>query len=198
MGGRSMVLLALAAKAFKTCWASCSHIAWTGALPSTLRRQQRLIQPKWKAAKRKPYIHAGGNPIFSTIEYNCYLGVTFTLSGASKPTESKLRQKGLRGYFSHKRMIDIRHIRKSFLFKFFDALLRPIVSYACQIWLPSTLLFKTFTQAGENRERTKAIPQIHWKISTSHSWNGPWALTTNKTTLNAAVWGDWGRYPLAL
>jgi len=63
----------------------------------------------------------GENPIPSAREY-CYLGVTFTLTGATKNAQSKLRQKCLRGYFSLKRMIDLRHIRKTILFKLFDAL----------------------------------------------------------------------------
>ena len=67
----------------------------------------------------------GENSIPSAREY-CYLGVNFTPSGATKNAQSKLRQKGLRGYFSLKRMIDLRHIRKSILLKLFDALLRPI------------------------------------------------------------------------
>ena len=41
-----------------------------------------------------------------TREY-CYLGVTFSLTGALKVAQEKLRQKGLRSYFSLKRMLDM-------------------------------------------------------------------------------------------
>jgi hypothetical protein len=61
--------------------------------------------------------------------------------------QSKLRRIGLRGYFSLKGKIDIRNTGILILFKLFDALARPIAAYACQVWLPSTGLFKLFIQA---------------------------------------------------
>ena len=113
-----------------------------------------VFNPAGRLLKESHTFTLGENPIPSAREY-CYLGVTFTLSGSMKIAQTKLRQKGLRGYFSLKRLIDLRHIKKSILFKLFDALLRPITSYACQVWLPSMGLFKLFAQTRENREKAR-------------------------------------------
>ena len=83
--------------------------------------------------------------------------MTFTLTGSLKVAQSKLRQKGLRSYFSLKSMINLPHIRKAVIFKLFDALIVPI-----------------------------------------HLSFLKWTLNVNKTTSNAAIWGDTGRYPLAI
>ena len=137
----------------------------------------------------------GENSIPSARDY-CYLGITFSLSGTTKDAQRKLRQKGLRSYFSLKRMIDIRHIRKSILFKLFDALLRPIAAYASQVWLPSTGLFKLFTQPRGNKEKAKIIASD--PLENYHLSFLKWTMGVNKTTSNAAVWGDCGRYPLGV
>ena len=80
----------------------------------------------------------GLTPVNSVREYT-YLGMTFTLTGSLKLAQSKLRQRGLRSYFSFKSIIDLRHIiRKAVIFKLFDALIVPVVSYGSQIWLPQT------------------------------------------------------------
>ena len=90
----------------------------------------------------------GLTPLDSVREYT-YLGMTFTLTGSLKVTQSKLRQKGLRSYFSLKSMIDLRHIRKKIIFKLFDALnIVPVVSYGCQIWLPQTYFMGAFSSGN--------------------------------------------------
>ena len=71
-----------------------------------------------------------GESVNSSAREYCYLGIKFTLSGSMKMAKATLLKKGLRGYFALKRMLDIRHIRKSILFKLFDALIQPIATYA--------------------------------------------------------------------
>ena len=137
----------------------------------------------------------GEKRIPSAREY-CYLGIHFTLSGSLKVAQNKLRQKGLRSYFSLKRMINLHHIRKNILFKLFDALLQPVVAYACQVWLPSTGLFKLFGRDHKSTDTTKTIAldpleKIHLSLL-------KWTMGVNKYTSNAAVWGDCGRYPLGV
>ena len=73
----------------------------------------------------------------SVREYT-YLGITFTLTGSLKLDQTKLRKKGLRSYFSLKSMLDLRYLQKTTIFKIFDTLIVPVLSYGCQIWLPMT------------------------------------------------------------
>ena len=135
----------------------------------------------------------GLTPIDSVREYT-YLGMTFTLTGSLKVAQSKLRQKGLRSYFSLKSMINLRHIRKAVIFKLFDALIVPVVSYGCQIWLPQTYFMGAFSSG--NYPNLKLIGQD--PLERIHLSFLKWTLNVNKTTSNAAIWGDTGRYPLAI
>ena len=135
----------------------------------------------------------GQIPIGSVREYT-YLGITFTLTGSLKMAQIKLRQKSLRSYFSLKTMINLQQLKKPIVFKLFDSLIVPVASYCCQIWLPQTQFMKSLS--------TGSFPTLQ-KISEDplekvHISFLKWTLNLNKTTSNAAVWGDSGRYPLAV
>lgn len=93
-------------------------------------------------------------------------------------------------------MIDIRHIRKSILFKLFDALIQPIATYACQVWLPSTNLFKAVIDEGTRDNRLKSIALD--PLENLHLSFLKWTMNVHKYASNAAVWGDCGRYPLGV
>ena len=136
-----------------------------------------------------------GNTTIPSARSYCYLGITFSLSGTFLPAQQHLRQKGLRAYFSLKGTIDIRALKKSTVFKLFDALILPVVSYACQIWLPSTFLIRELTNpvAGHH------LPAIAKdQLERLHLSFLKWTMGVHKRTSNAAVWGDCGRYPLGI
>ena len=154
-----------------------------------------VFNPTGRLLKDSQHFTLGESIIPSAREY-CYLGIKFTLSGSLKTAQATLRQKALRGYFAVKRMLDIRHIRKSILFKIFDSLIQPIAAYACQIWLPSTSLFKSLID--EDRENTKLQSIALDPLENLHLSFLKWTMNVHKYTSNAAVWGDCGRYPLGV
>ena len=128
----------------------------------------------------------------------CYLGVTFSLTGSFKATQNILRQKGLRAYFSLKKSIDLYAINKEAVTRLFDSLVLPVVSYSCQVWLTSTntlSLLASSTKSPGLQLLTKIasdpLEKLHLSIL-------KWTLGVGKRTSNAAVWGDTGRYPLAI
>ena len=53
--------------------------------------------------------------ITSEGEY-CYLGLTFSLSDSIATLQKKLKQKAMRSYFSLKKMIDFKRLKKNILF----------------------------------------------------------------------------------
>ena len=154
-----------------------------------------VFNPTGRLLKDSLDFTLGESVIPSAREY-CYLGIKFTLSGSLKTAQATLRQKGLRSYFAIKRMIDIRHIRKSILFKLFDALIQPIATYACQVWLPSTNLFKAVIDEGTRDNRLKSIALD--PLENLHLSFLKWTMNVHKYASNAAVWGDCGRYPLGV
>jgi hypothetical protein len=97
----------------------------------------------------------GDTKIPAVREY-CYLGTMFTISGSTKINQEQLRIKGLRAYFSLKSTIDISSISKEAIFKLFDSLISPVVTYGCQVWLPTTK-FIDCTVVNNERKTPKEI-----------------------------------------
>ena len=165
-------------------WGLSVNISKTAVM--VFNRSGRLL----KESKNFNY---GDRQLTSVREYT-YLGITFTLSGSLKTAQARLRQKGLRSYFSLKSMIDLRYLRKSMVFKLFDALIVPVLSYGSQIWLPFTEFMKHFA-AGSFPSMSQIAKDPIEKVHLSFL---KWTLQVGKSTSNTAVWGDTGRYPLAV
>lgn len=133
----------------------------------------------------------------STKQY-CYLGLTFTLSGSFKLATDILAIKGRRAWIALKRSINAHHLTGWSLMKLFDHLISPILTYGCQIWMPTT-------EAAKGRLRTD--PNDHkgyFKRITADSFERvhlsflKWSLGVHRKTTNTAVYGDTGRAPLAI
>ena len=135
-----------------------------------------------------------GETCISPAREYTYLGIVFTLSGSFKIAQANLRQRALRGYFSLKRMINLNHMKKNIVFKLFDALIMPVVSYGCQAWLPYTNIIKGLAAKGElitSHVAQDPLERVHLSFL-------KWTMGVNKFTSNTAIWGDSGRYPLAI
>ena len=165
-------------------WGLTVNISKTAIM--VFNRSGRML----KESKNFTYGHI---PIGSVREYT-YLGITFTLTGSLKIAQIKLRQKSLRSYFSLKSMINLQQLKKPIVFKLFDSLIVPIASYCCQIWLPQTQFMKSLS-TGSFPTLKKIAEDPLEKVHISFL---KWTLNLNKTTSNAAVWGDSGRCPLAV
>ena len=100
-----------------------------------------------------------GNEEIRPVREYCYLGIVFSISGSLLTAQHKLRQKGIRSYFALKRLIDIRDLKKSTIFKLFNSLILPIVSYGCSVWLPQTWFFRCFTE-GTAAKSFKLLQRI--------------------------------------
>ena len=134
-----------------------------------------------------------GDVKVSSVREYCYLGITFTLNGSLNIAQQKLKQKGLRAYFSLKNMIDIRPLKRSVVFKLFDSLILPIASYGCQVWFPETWLVKNLTENTLAKQLQNIAKDPVERLHLSFL---KWSLGVSKNTSNAAVWGDSGRFPL--
>ena len=68
-------------------------------------------------------------------------------------------------------------------------------SYGCQVWLPETWYVKYMT----GQTRPNSLQNIAKDpLEVLHLTFLKWTLGVNGKTSNAAVWGDCGKYPLAL
>ena len=138
----------------------------------------------------------GDTRITSEREY-CYLGLTFFLSGSMTTSQKKLKQKAMRSYFSLKKMIDFKRLKKNILFKLFGTL---IYYLACRIiWMSSVASRKLVCQIHDRTNATQFLAKYSQRSTRSAPPHIPQVeFGVNRKTSNAAVWGDCGKYPLAL
>ena len=116
-----------------------------------------------------------------------------TLTGSYKVATSNLRKKALRGYFALRKMIDWRYLKRTSIIKLMECLVRPTLMYACQVWLP-------YFSGSDQLNLCKNLPT---RFSGSSYENTQltmlkWILGVGKNTSNIGVWGDTGKYPLAI
>ena len=84
---------------------------------------------KLKESKKFKY---GDLNIESTSEYT-YLGITMSLTGTYNIAVANLQKKALSGYFALRSIVDWRFLKRSSIIKLFDSLIKPILTYGCQI-----------------------------------------------------------------
>ena len=105
------------------------------------------------------------------------------------------RQKGIRSYFALKKMINFMYLKKSVVFKLFNTLIVPVVTYGCQVWFAETWFTRNMIEHSPGN-RLSVIAKD--PLERLHLTFLKWLLGVSRKTSNAAVWGDCGRYPLAV
>ena len=151
-------------------------------------------------ATKNPII-LDGKPIESTSSY-CYLGIVFVPSGKFKVAISELKKKALRAFFKLRSIVSRHNLTPNSLFKLFDALIAPILTYGSQVFFPET----KFSELITNKCKTnKDSWKLHWlsKVATDpfeslHLSFIKWVLGTHRKTTNLACWTETGRLPLGI
>ena len=90
----------------------------------------------------------GNTPLEHAKTY-CYLGIYFNICGSFTTAIDELRKKSLRAYFSLKRTINIKVLTPKSVCILYDALIRPIITYGCEVWLPPSQLFKVLISGSD-------------------------------------------------
>ena len=192
-----LVLLALDSHSLQTLINHVYDFCCTWGLTVNISKTAVLIFNKnGRLLKDSSDFHFGDTVIPSDRSY-CYLGITLTLSGSLTRTMDELRKKGLRAYFSLKNLVDISELTVKTLFKLFDALILPVVSYGCQVWLPSTWMIRLALSKKIEEQPTYSVKKISSDpIENLHLKFLKWTLGVHRKTSNAFCWGDSGRAPL--
>ena len=126
----------------------------------------------------------------------CYLGIVFNLNGSTTAATDELRKKGLKAYFALKSIINLGALSTRAVFKLFDALILPVVSYGCQTWLQETNFIKAVISDANGKavlQKLAADPleKLHLRFL-------KWTLQVHKKCSNLACYGDAGRFPLVI
>ena len=129
------------------------------------------------------------NTEIDTVRSYCYLGVTFTLSGSFKHATNELRHKANRGYFALRKVVDWKYLKRSTIITLFDSLIKPIVMYACPIWIPEITGDMLYTQCINEEVVEQQITTALAKLPCEqlHLSFLKWTLGTHKRTNNCSM-----------
>ena len=134
---------------------------------------------------------AGGNNIEVVDKYQ-YLGIKLKASGSMKLAVEELFDKANRAWFSISNILyQNKRLAVKKAFRLFDSLIRPILLYASEFWLPFILPKKSF----ENK--TSLLKS--WENFGSEVINQKLCrlmLSVHKRASRLAILGELGRYPL--
>ena len=140
-----------------------------------------------------------GDAEIKYTEKYCYLGIMFHQNGSFTTANSELRAKALRALFGLKGKI----IKDSLSFKsintLFDALVKPILLYGCQVLAPHLRTMKYLADTSENTKACHFLQHLakdHYEQF--HLKYLKWNLSVHPKASNSGCWGDSGRYPLFL
>ena len=130
----------------------------------------------------------------------CYLGIIISSNGSFKSAVDSLNIKGRGALFSLRRTIDRRYIDVKCHDKLFDALVKPILTYGCQIWLPLSAIMKLLTKSSSlNADRDKIIKSIaRQPFECTQLRHIKYMLGINRRSSNTAAWGETGKFPIII
>jgi len=193
-----LVLLALDQKSLQTQINILQKFCEEWGLEVNFDKTQILIFNKSGRRQDNKYKFTIGDYNLKHTSSYCYLGITFTISGSFKIAKEELRKKTLRAYFNLKKTIDVRHMSYNAINILYDTLVKPVQSYGCQVWYPTTNLAKHLTNQS-HLEPTEILQKIAADdAEREHLRFIKWSLGVHRKTTNIGAWGDSGRVPLLL
>ena len=129
---------------------------------------------------KESYTFHLGNKLIKPTKSYCYLGVTFSLNGSFKQAIKNLSIKASKAYFQIRRTIDVKMLSPKSLYKLHDSLIKPIATYACQIWLPDTNLMKCLYNEANGRSNNLLEAAAKDKTELTHLKFLKWSLGLHK------------------
>ena len=75
-----------------------------------------------------------------------------------------------------------------------DSLIKPVATYGCAVWLPSTNVFKALQLLSQNTEVTMPKAAAKDALESTHLKILKWVLGVHKRTNNNFCYGDTGSY----
>ena len=194
-----LVLMALNRSSLQNLIARVCMFCQAWGLTVNISKTAVMVFNKAGRQLKESYGYKFGSENIPSTKTYCYLGIVFSLSGSFRQAQDELKKKGLRAYFSLKSLIDLRQLSTKSVFKLFDALILPVCSYGCQVWIATTPFFSLLASGKIKINSTNSIKKIYTEaLEQIHLKFLKWTLSVHKKTSNLACWGDSGRMPLVL
>ena len=120
----------------------------------------------------------------------CYLGVIISSNGKFTQAVESLYKKGLGAYFSLRNTVDRRYINPKNLNKLFNSLVTPVLTYGCQVWLPTLPIIKHLRSCLERDGNINlCIPKIaRMGMEQVHLRHVKYLLGVRRNSSNSSAW----------
>ena len=147
-----------------------------------------------KLLKRQLFFY--GEKTLENVQEFKYLGIIIKSSGIFSKGISELSNKALKVLFMIKRKFQSSFIFPTLQIRLFDACVKPILLYCCELWSPysiniNKILSSTSTYYLEESYEDFLPEKIHTKFC-------KFLIGVNKYSSNLACKSEVGRYPLAI
>ena len=181
-----LVLLALDGKSLQNLLDTVYYFCITWGLTVNMKKTAVLIFNKSGRLLSESNNYTYGDASVPSDNNYCHLGITLSLSWTLSLTMDELRKKGLRAYFSLKSLVDINELAVRSMFKLFDALILPVVSYGCQIWFHNIIFMKLVVAGKFESQPKESIRKISTdSIEKLHLKFLKWTLGVHKKRLTS-------------
>ncbi len=158
------------------------NIAVDGNLKLIVKKSKCMTFYK-NNSKYKQTFNINNTPLENVTEFT-YLGITLNAACSFKETLNMLSSKANRALLALNNKYKIKYLPIKIALKLFDSLISPILLYGSEVWAP----YLNF----DNKEWDKCeIEKIHTQFLKR-------LLGLNRSTTNALVRAELGRYPLSI
>jgi hypothetical protein len=188
-----MVLLSHTKQGLQNCLNKLHSYCQEWQMELNLDKTKIMIMSK-SGKMYNDQLYFGTHKLQNVKEYN-YLGLTFACSGSFTTAKINIKNKAMKAAGKLKRLLYEAPIKKHLSLRLFDQLIRPILTYGCEIWGTLDIPAKRTQQGGQAdlEIRFDKLPQEGVNISFAK-----FLLGVSSKTSNLGVMGDLGRYPMYL
>ena len=132
------------------------------------------------------------------VDSYCYLGIEIHKSGSFSVARSELKKKAMRSLYGLKNTINKSKLSFRSLTTLFDSLIKPIALYGAPIVTPNMSIIKDLSNTSlSSKSKSSVLRKISLlNCEKVHLHFLKWSLGVNRKSVNCAVWGESGRYPL--
>jgi hypothetical protein len=136
-----------------------------------------------------------------------YLGIEFSDNGDMKVAKKDLSKRALKAYFSLTRSLDQNSVKPDVMLHLFDHLIKPVLSYGCEIWGPLNFALRQSREHATEAAKFYKELRVNFPLISKYVDNEcplekvhltfcRHVLGVHNKATNMAVYGDLGRVPL--
>lgn len=184
-----LILLSSSYQGLQRCLDKLSDYCEKNCLAVNLCKTNVVVFCKGKPPETRLYYRSF---LIDQVSSYKYLGIVFSSNGTYKTCQEDLYKRALRAYFKLVKCLACSSVKVKSFIHLFDHTIKPILTYACEIW--GTV--NTDSKVIKKQDYTVEMSYHNMPCEKLHLKALKFALGVHKKATNDAVYGETGRYPL--